>query len=482
MSIKQKILQTLSQNSFIKHVMILSGSSVIAQLINTVAMPVVSRLYSPADFGVLALYSSIVGLLATVSGFRYYLVIPLARRERYTLAIVWLSFISQCFCVLVFTAIIAVWKKHLTVTPYGVLLPYWHIIPVGVLCVGVYSLLVQWAISEKEFTTIAKTKLVQTVSRCFIFFVCGIINMAPIGLLLGEIAGQSCGSTSLFHSIREKTQKIKCSFTHIRRAALSYRRMFLFDTPSSLINMSGGYLLPIIMTYYWLPDVVGSFSMAQQVLALPSAVIGTAIGQVFVQRCGQAKYEGNIGELYIKTLKILFIVGVGPILLISMLAPVLFPVVLGGKWAEAGKFAMMISPWVALNFVYSPLSMTYVIMMLQRPAFVFLSLYTIARIASIYIARGNPDYAMMLLSGIGTFFMAVGMIWPGYFIDIKVFFLVRVVWCLSVKMLIALSPVFFSLYVFKMPLYITIIAMLLSMALYVLLGFKTLKTIRERNP
>ena len=479
MTIKQQISQYLKNNNFIRHVTILSGASVIAQLINIIIMPVVSRLYSPADFGVLALYSSIVGLLATVSGFRYYLVIPLARRDRYIHAIAWLSFLSQCFCVLAFTIIIIEWKEYLAETPYGVLLSYWYMVPIGVLCVGVYSLLVQWAIREREFTLIAKTKIVQTVSRCFVFLLCGIINTSPIGLLLGNIAGQSGGSTSLLHSIKRKNLKIKFSFTHIKRAALSYRKMFLFDTPSSLINMSGAYLLPIVMTYYWIPNIVGSFSMAQQVLALPSAIVGTAIGQVFIQRCSQAKYEGNIENIYTKTLIILFIVGVYPIMLLSMLAPIIFPVVLGQKWIVAGNFALLMSPWVALDFVYTPLSMIYIIIMLQRPAFIFLFLYTILRIASIYIMRDNPDYAMMLLSGISTLFIIIGIILPGYFIHIKISSLISIVACLSVKVLIALAPVYFCLYVLKTHLYVTIIALLLSMALYMTLGFNTLKNIKS---
>ena len=243
--------------------------------------------------------------------------------------------------------------------------------------------------------------------------------------------------------------------------------------------MSGAYLLPIVMTYYWIPNIVGSFSMAQQVLALPSAIVGTAIGQVFIQRCSQAKYEGNIENIYTKTLIILFIVGVYPIMLLSMLAPIIFPVVLGQKWIVAGNFALLMSPWVALDFVYTPLSMIYIIMMLQRPAFIFLFLYTIVRIASIYIMRDNPDYAMMLLSGISTLFIIIGIILPGYFIHIKISSLISIVACLSVKVLIALAPVYFCLYVLKTHLYVTIIALLLSMALYMTLGFNTLKNIKS---
>ena len=93
----------IMQSGFIRYVFILSGASVLAQFFHIMSMPLLSRLYSPEDFGVLSLFSSIVNLLATISGFRYYLAIPLARRGRYVCAIVWLSIIAQILFVVMIT-------------------------------------------------------------------------------------------------------------------------------------------------------------------------------------------------------------------------------------------------------------------------------------------------------------------------------------------------------------------------------------------
>jgi len=102
-----KIKTLLSrQDSFLRNVAVLSSASVVAQVINVLSMSLISRLYSPSDFGTLALFSSVVGILSTVSGFRYYLVIPLARTDRYLHSFVWTSFIFQCLCVFVFALII----------------------------------------------------------------------------------------------------------------------------------------------------------------------------------------------------------------------------------------------------------------------------------------------------------------------------------------------------------------------------------------
>jgi hypothetical protein len=173
-----------------------------------------------------------------------------------------------------------------------VLIPYRFLIPLGVLCVGTYSLLTQWAIRTKEFSLIAKTKLTQTFARAAVTLICGLTGIKPLGLLLGNILGQSFGSTSLLYKLISGSKKIQFSHTHIARASIYYRKMLYYDTPGALLNMSGAYLLPIIMAYFFNHSVVGSFSMAQNVLVLPSVLIGTSIGQVFRQKASEAFYHG----------------------------------------------------------------------------------------------------------------------------------------------------------------------------------------------
>ena len=119
-----KIKTLLSrQDSFLRNVAVLSSASVVAQVINVLSMPLISRLYSPSDFGTLALFSSVVGILSTVSGFRYYLVIPLLEQiATYILCLD--KFYFQCLCVFVFALIIEYATIFLKDTSYAVLIPY----------------------------------------------------------------------------------------------------------------------------------------------------------------------------------------------------------------------------------------------------------------------------------------------------------------------------------------------------------------------
>jgi O-antigen/teichoic acid export membrane protein len=173
--------------------------------------------------------------------------------------------------------------------------------------------------------------------------------------------------------------------------------------------MSGAYLLPIIMAYFFNPSVVGSFSMAQNVLVLPSVLIGTSIGQVFIQKARDALYNGSVAQISLKSVSALMRIGCFPVLAIAFIAPELFSIALGSEWRQAGIFALILGPWVALNFVYGPLSSLYTIIMLQKMGFVFVSFYTATRLLSAYIGKRNPFLVVTLLSITGSLMMILGI-------------------------------------------------------------------------
>jgi O-antigen/teichoic acid export membrane protein len=444
-----KIKTLLSrQDSFLRNVAVLSSASVVAQVINVLTMPVFSRLYSPSDFGTLSLFTSVVGLLATVSGFRYYLVIPLARTDRYLHSLIWTSFIFQSICVVLIVIMVEVASRFMAGTAYAVLIPYRFLIPLGVLCVGTYSLLTQWAIRTKEFSLIAKTKLTQTFARAAVTLICGLTGIKPLGLLLGNILGQSFGSTSLLYKLISGSKKIQFSHTHIARASIYYRKMLYYDTPGALLNMSGAYLLPIIMAYFFNHSVVGSFSMAQNVLVLPSVLIGTSIGQVFRQKASEAFYHGSVAQISLKSVSALMRIGCFPVLAIAFIAPELFSAVLGPEWRQAGVFALILGPWIALNFVYGPLSSLYTIIMLQKMGFVFVAFYTATRLLSAYIGKGNPLLAVTLISITGSLMMVVGiylLLWKSGVKKIKT---IKTLLIIFVEILIEICPFIMILVLF----------------------------------
>ena len=89
------ITKIKKSNSALKDVSFVAGGTVISQGIAILVLPILSRIYTPADFGIAAVFASAITILSHISGLRYYLAIPLPKSDRYANAVIVLSLLVQ---------------------------------------------------------------------------------------------------------------------------------------------------------------------------------------------------------------------------------------------------------------------------------------------------------------------------------------------------------------------------------------------------
>jgi len=398
-SIRNFLNRLLPKDSAMRHVSILAGGTTIAQGLNVAIMPVLSRIYSPSDFGVMAVFVSVTAILTELSGFRYHFAIPLPKQVRYAKAILVLSFFLQSvFVVVISLLLVLIGKPLLKMVSMETLIPFRFLIPVAVAGMGAYITLTQWAIREKLFQTIARTKVTQSISGAIAMVSLGFLGFRPFGLLIGKIIGQAGGITTLARSIIKKKGLPKPPLEDIKRAALRYRKFPMYETWSGMLNTVGRQIMPILLVALYDPQVAGLFAMAQSLLHIPTVFVGQAIGQVFLQRASVARYEGNLKELSLKTYTLLLRLGFFPILLISFFAPPVFSFLLGPKWLEAGSFAQILGPWIGFIFASSPIGLLLTIQNRQGTGLIFEGLLLVTRVVSIWLGSlwGGPFLAMTL--------------------------------------------------------------------------------------
>lgn len=415
--VKTKISRLLPKGSAVHSVFLLAGGTTIAQALGILTMPIFSRIYSPGDFGVLALFTSITSILVELSGLRYYLAIPLPKKNAFARSLVVLSFFIQC----VFIALLSVFLLFakdwiLPLISAELLEPYWFLIPLGVGGMGFYTMLTQWAVREKEFSLIAKTRLTQSLSGIVTKLVLGLLGIKPLGLILGTIASQAGGVTSLAKRLLGKNGIPEVDRTQIKRVAIRYRKFPIYSTWGGLLNTLGRQITPIMLVALYSPEIAGFFAFGMQILQLPATFIGQAIGQVFVQKASVAKYEGNLAEVSLKTFKALLRIGTFPILCLGLLAPDLFSFFFGEQWRMAGEFSRYLAPWVVLAFVYSPLSLLFPILDRQDIGLAFEIFFVSSRISVIWIGSifGRPDYSIIGFGSVSALFLLTGMVWLLY--------------------------------------------------------------------
>ena len=388
-------------NSVICQVTSVVGGTAAAQALNTIILPVISRIYSPSDYGVMAVYASVIAITTQIVSFQYHLGIALPKRSCYAYALVVSSLLIQLSMICIFTILLYICGDYiLHMLSLSTVIPYKFLIPVGLFAIGTYNTLTQLCIREGLFGAIGQTKVSQCLSGAAVKIGLGLLGFRPSGLLLGTIASQAGGITTLAQALRRKRSFCFPSKHLLRRVLVKYRKFPMYRTWDAVLNSIGTNFSPMMLSSLYSLREAGLFSMACSILHIPTTFIGSALGQVFLQRAANAQNHGNISQISIRAYTLMLRIGFYPILLISFIAPRMFAVFLGPRWADAGIYAILLVPYIAYNFTYSPMTMLYVILNKQEIALLHESIYMVLRIAAFGAGSiiGGPHAAITIFS------------------------------------------------------------------------------------
>ena len=359
----------LPKGQFARSVTLLAGGSAAGQLLIVLASPILTRLYSPSDFGALTVYSSILSVIA-ISAWCYEFAIPLADDDTTAVNLVAVAVGLVLVSTAVFALVLAFLGSSLLALVNGeVLVPYLWLLPVGMLGMGLFDVFRYWAIREKDFGTIARTKVLQGAALVSLQIGSAVIAPGPAGLIVGDIGGRAGGLGRLLRGFWSGRHELLTEVSRERmgRAAARFKRFPLFITSSIVINNAGLYLPPLMFAAFYGRAVAGWFGLSHRVLTLPVALVGQAVAQVFYGELSRAAREERsaLQPTFDRTTRRLLLLGIPPAVVLFTAGEWLFGFVFGDTWGEAGIYAQILAVMLLAQFVSSPLSQTLVILELQ---------------------------------------------------------------------------------------------------------------------
>ena len=370
--IKDRLFKLIPKGIFARRVATLMSGTVLAGAIAAIVVPILTRIYTPEDFGVFALYTSLLGLLSAVVCGRYELAIVLPENDKDAANLLLLSIVI-CFgvgaLILMLVSFFRVSFAHLLSTCE---LAVWlWFLPLSLVASGLFKTLNFWSTRRSHFKRLAARQIAQSGITATVQIGAGTLctSVSAGGLIGGSIVGQLAAVGKLAWQIGSdegKFIKRSLDFSNFRRVAKRYKNFPLFDIWSGLLNTASTMLPMLLLGYFFSPLIVGFFALGYQVISVPVGIVGTSIAQVFFPRANDAKRTGTIDKLTLEIFKRLLGIGFTPILLLTIVAPDLFALIFGSRWFTAGEYLRWMSVWLLFVFISSPLSNIYSIMEKQR--------------------------------------------------------------------------------------------------------------------
>lgn len=350
----------LPQGSFLRSVTILTGGTVFAQALMVAALPVLTRLYSPEDFSLLAVYVAIIGIVTVVSCLRYNIAIPLPEQDADGMALLAVALLAACGVSLL-CAVPVILAPEATARLLGQpgLQPYLWMIPVGVFIASVYNALQYWASRKKRFALVTQTRMTRAVGGVGTQLGLGAVNPSPFGLIFGHMIYGGLGIVGLLRNLLRNDRSLLgiLDRRNMQDQARSYRRFPLYSVPEALFNTAGVQLPLIIIAAMVAGPEAGFLFLAMRVMGLPMGLIGSSVAQVFLAEAPAKRRDGTLAAFTRRTMWTLFRTGAPVMIAVGVISPLVFPLVFGPEWARAGWLVAWMTPWFVLQFVASPVSM-----------------------------------------------------------------------------------------------------------------------------
>ena len=377
------------QGSFIRSVGVLVGGTAFAHGITALALPILSRLYSPADFSALAVFTSLLSIISVAACLRFDVAVTIPRRDTDAANLLALA-LGCAFVVslLVVVPVLLVPERIAGWLNQAKLIPILWLLPVGVLFAASYSALQGLLVRKKEFGQIARSRVAQSAAGAGTQVSMGMSGVGVFGLLLGYVlnAGAACLVLG-YRVIRFERKSLHAvTWSGMRAMAVEHHRFPKYSTWEALSN-SAAIQIPIIMIAAMaVGPEAGYLSMAMYVMQAPTALVGSAIGQVYLSRAPEEHQAGRLGEFTAEVFAGLLKVGVGPLLFVGIVSPVAFPFVFGEEWRRAGHLVAWMTPWFIMQFLASPISMALHVAGSQRTAMYLQNFSLAVRVAAVWTA------------------------------------------------------------------------------------------------
>ncbi|HCV1493124.1 TPA: type 8 capsular polysaccharide synthesis protein Cap8K [Staphylococcus aureus] len=369
-------------NKFIGDSFLMILSSGIAQVILIITTPIITRLYSPTEFGEFTIFSNIAMILIPIINARYDLLIVNTKNDRSANILSQISFLISLLILLILIPIFAIsaWLYP------NFILDFIFII-IMLFLVSLTNIFTNYLNKERKYKVLSLINVFRAGSMALLQIIFGLLALGSLGLIIGfslsYIAGITLGYKTFkkhFNIVRDK-EETKALF-------LENKNQLVYSTPSILLNSLSFSVVVFFIGILYTNTEVGIYGMAIRVLGIPVTIISLGLSKIFMQQANDYYIEyGNFRNLLLKFSSILVIISIILYVPLYLFSEELVNILLGHSWVDAITVIKIVIPLFVIRLIVSTVSLSVIVLQKQQLELILQALFLIGTTATFVISK-----------------------------------------------------------------------------------------------
>ena len=387
----------MKQKSIVREAATLVSGNILAQLIAFAAYFVLTRIYSPDDYGLFNIFYSYIEVLIILSTCKYELATVVADDNKEAAAVsrfaLRLNTIISC---ILLTIALVLWLTGALPGNFSQLGWMVLLIPPMVFFCGtsrIYSFLYN---RFHRYGQIAVSDNVNAGSGALLKILLGWLGLSQSGLPIGTVLGQA--ASNLNYRLRLRSLGLPATNAAENKAAARKHRNFpLYVATKDFVSTFSSNLPFLWLAIYFDRAEVGLFGLALTFTMQPVNLISTALERVLYTRAAEAVHtRQTIAPMLRRFMLPLSALAIMVCVAAWFVAEPVFSFCFGSRWHGCGPYVQALLPWVLTSFIAACMLFIPNVFSTQRTEFFFYLVLLVLRVVAIIIGIGAADFLLAI--------------------------------------------------------------------------------------
>ncbi|MEY8460660.1 oligosaccharide flippase family protein [Eggerthellaceae bacterium 24-137] len=324
-----------------RNIAIMGFGTILAQSINVLVQPLLTRLFPVEDLGIYTFVISIANIIIPIASLKLDLLIisekDELRAQYITDVCIFINFFIAAAS-LVFLIGADLLYPSCVLFQYGRIV---YLVPLLVLTNGLRFLFISYNNRYMQYKLISKLGIIREGARAVLQVLSGVLHLGPIGLIAGYAVSPIFGYRLQIKSYLEGRKKRKAITRRQFKDILlnTGRKQLLFIMPAQLVNSFSSSITTLMIGSLFSPVALGYYSMGVRVLDTPIIFIASNVSKVCYQKiCDNISHESKVLPVVLPVMGILSIISVASFGLLYLIAIPFCQFLFGDSYAIAGAY------------------------------------------------------------------------------------------------------------------------------------------------